>query len=257
MEYAIKKLLRAAVQKLLAQIDRILEWIFSEKYCVITVAVLAGIFCSVLSSFFSPWQTESSRFDKQIPLFHIVMSGVEDILTAAEYGFGMSADKGIVFIAMLLVSVFISKWWTDKMSAKYAPNLFCRILFEISAENITLYLLVMLDYMLSFLISDIIDTVDEYGVLLVVIILLCSLVFILPSSLYSLTMFVTMYAAFEILNHIESIYGRIIAVALALAVNLLTDHFMTKQMFRLMKYVMEYITEKLFSSETLPEPSPT
>lgn len=42
MEYAIKKLLRAAVQKLLAQIDRILEWIFSEKYCVITVA--DGIF---------------------------------------------------------------------------------------------------------------------------------------------------------------------------------------------------------------------
>ncbi len=94
------------------------------------------------------------------------------------------------------------------------------------------------------------------SVLIVVIILLCSPVFILPSSLYSLTMFIATYIAFEILNHVELVYGRIIAVTLALAVNLLTDHFMTKQMFRLMEYIMEYIAKKLFSSKSLWEPSP-
>ena len=234
---------------LYSALDRFLDWIFSEKYYVVTVVVLAGIFFTVLSNLFSPWQTENSCFDRQVTLFHIIMSGVEDILTSVEYAFTLSSDKCIVFLSMMLVGVFVSKWWSDKLSAKYAPNRFCKIIMEISAENIAFYILIMLCYTLNFLISDIIDSIDEYGILIVIIIILCSLVFILPSSLYSLTMFIAMYAAFNILNGMESVYGRIITVALALTINLLLDRFLTEQMFYLMRYIVRYIKEKLFSSE--------
>ena len=214
MKQTIKKLLLAVVHRSLTMLDRFLQWIFSEKYYAVTLMVLAGIFCTILSAFLSPWQTESSCFDRQIPLFHIIMSGVEDILTAVEYAFTLQSDKCIVFLAMILVGVFVSKWWSDRMSAQYAPNRFCKIIFEISAENVAFYISTMLCYTLNFLISDIIDSIDEYGILVVIVILLCSLIFVLPSSLYSLTMFAAMYIAFNILNGMESVYGRIITVSL-------------------------------------------
>ena len=64
-----------------------------------------------------------------------------------------------------------------------------------------------------------------------------------------------MYIAFNILNGMESVYGRIITVSLALVVNLLLDRFLTDQMFRLMKYILRYTTEKFFWSESLSEVS--
>lgn len=257
MKNMISMILRAAAQKLHKELYRFLQWIFSEKYFVVTVTVLANIVCSFLGHFFSPWQAEDSYFDQQIPLFHVVMSGVEEVLTAIEYGFRMPVDQCIVFTAMILSGVWVSKYLTDRLSAKYAPNRLCKILFEISMENITFYLAVFGSYILIIPLSVIIDYFEEYGILLVTVILLVSLIIVLPSSLYTFSMCVGMYAAFEMLNCIPSDWGKIIVTIPALAVNLLLDRFLTKKMFLLTKKAAAYLKEKLFAAIPLPESSPT
>lgn len=253
MKNMISMMLRTAIQGLRKELCRFLRWIFGEKYRVVTITVLANIVCSLFSSFLSPWQTDDSYFDKQIPLFHIAMNGAEEVLTAIKYGFRMPVDQCIVFTAMILSGIWGSKYLTDRLSARYAPNRFCKIIFEISMENITFYMAVFVSYTLITPFSVIIDNFNEYGILLVTVILLASLIIVLPSSLYTFAMCAGMYAAFEMLNCIPDNWGKIVVTIPALAANLLLDRFLTEEMFLLTQKAATYLKEKLFEAIPLTE----
>lgn len=218
---------------------------FNERHRGYTIVVISGLLAAILSQTFTPWVQSESYFGNQNLLFQFTVR-VNDILAAMEAGINMASinsfDSGLLFIWLVLIGSFFAKMAAYQLTKRYTHSFLSGLVYEECLQSSLFYILTLVSF---FFLPPIIHAFtsanwfNEIVALILIILGIFSLIIVIPSALYLIIMSISLFLSYQILNYVENTLGKIITVMIALAVNIILDHFVTLLMLKILEAILD------------------
>ncbi len=193
---------------------------------IITLAI--GTVVSLLSFLVLPDGVDNGFFSSnQNPLFQIVFSGINDIMVQLEVAFSKTDsgwDAGLIYAVLVSVAVLLTKLTTASLRNRYCPHSkVAEFFFDLSMENILFVLFAFISLLLISPICSLARSVDETGMIFVIIIGVAVFALSLPTFLYIIVMAVSLTLTYGFLQAIEGTTGKIIVILIAFTANIVLE----------------------------------
>ncbi len=224
-------------------ISKLRRFFTNPRNWVFISVMIVGIIVNILAVTVLKFETQGGFFTKnQQPLFTMVMSGISDVLLYVDTAVQLSKGEMVLCLILLMGSVAVTKITTELFSEKYCPkNFFIRLLFELSCENILLVLFTTLGRMMIPFINKTVIFMGNFGVVFAIIIALLTVIPFLMGAYYTLSMTILLTLTYWVLNLITGTVGKFIVVAIALAVNIVAEHFVVKPINRVAPFAFPFL----------------